>query len=118
MDPTRILMSEGGERLDKVIGRGEEDELPKYEPGAFRIERGEGGDAAAPADGRLVDEAFLDLYIPKGAIQMHTMRALVESVRVVGRGELECSQVRVLVARHCIKHALSAKRRGWNFSFV
>nr|QSQ68609.1 beta-1,2-xylosyltransferase rcn11 [Puya raimondii] len=92
MDPTRILMSEGGERLDKVIGRGEEDELPKYEPGAFRIERGEGGDATAPADGRLVDEAFLDLYMPRGAIQMHTMRALVESVRVVGPGELECSQ--------------------------
>ncbi|XP_072978391.1 beta-1,2-xylosyltransferase RCN11 [Typha angustifolia] len=87
MDPSRISMTVGGEELEKVIGRGEEEELPRYEPGAFQIEEGEGR-----ADERLADEEFLNRYLPRGAIQMHTMRELVGSIGVVRPGELECSQ--------------------------
>lgn len=83
-------MSEGGEALEAVMGRGEEDELPKYEPGAFEIEAGEEG--AGHADRRVVDEEFLDRFVPRGGIQLHTMRALMGSMRLVDPGKLECTQ--------------------------
>ncbi|KAJ6848019.1 beta-(1,2)-xylosyltransferase [Iris pallida] len=88
MDPARIRMSAGGERLESVIGRGEEEEMPRFEEGAFEIE-------AAPDVERgaaVADEGFLDRYLPEGQVQDHTMRALVGSVRSVRRGELRCSK--------------------------
>lgn len=85
-------MSRGGEDLEKVMGRKEEDELPKYEVGAFQIE-GDGWERRE--DRRLADQAFLDQYLRHGAVHMHTMRSLVESIRVVPSGELQCDQVRV-----------------------
>ncbi|KAF8654553.1 hypothetical protein HU200_061747 [Digitaria exilis] len=87
LDPSLIAMSRGGEPLEKVMGRTEEEELPKYEPGALQVE--------GPAAGRtapLVDAEFLNAYVPTGGIGMHTMRALLESARVVPHGELHCSQ--------------------------
>ncbi|KAL6646118.1 hypothetical protein ACP70R_017726 [Stipagrostis hirtigluma subsp. patula] len=86
LDPALIAMSRGGEPLEKVMGRSEEEELPKYEPGALQVE----GSAAARAP--LVDAGFLNEYVPTGGIGMHTMRALLESARVVPHGELHCSQ--------------------------
>lgn len=80
-------MSQGGEALEAVIGRSEDEEMPRYEAGAFQI-----GGEAEYADGRAVDEGFLDKYLPMGQVQDHTMRALVDSIRVVEPGKLECSE--------------------------
>lgn len=84
-------MTDGGEALETVMGRGDEEELPRYEPGAFEIEAGEEG--IGRADRRVVDEEFLDRYVPQGGIQLHTMRALMGSMRLVDPRELECTQV-------------------------
>ncbi|GJN15799.1 hypothetical protein PR202_gb02741 [Eleusine coracana subsp. coracana] len=84
LDPALIAMSRGGESLEQVMGRAEEEELPKYEPGALLVE--------GPAAGPLVEAGFLDTYMPTGGIGMHTMRALLQSARVVPPGELHCSQ--------------------------
>ena len=89
-------MSVGGEALETVIGRSEEEELPRFEDGAFLIE----GDAKEIAGGKgrkAVDEGFLDKYCPVGRVQDHTMRSLMDSIRVVERGKLECSQVGYLL---------------------
>ncbi|XP_008813285.1 beta-1,2-xylosyltransferase RCN11 isoform X2 [Phoenix dactylifera] len=93
MDPGRISMSDGGEALETVMGRGEEQELPRYEPGAFEIEAGEEG--IGRADRRVVDEEFLDRYVPQGGIELHTMRALIDSMRLVNPRELECTQAQL-----------------------
>jgi len=93
-------MSQGGEPLEAVIGRTEEEELPRFEDGAFLIE----GDAKEITDGKgkkAVDEGFLDKYCPVGRVQDHTMRALMDSIRLVEPGKLECSQVGYLFC-HCI----------------
>lgn len=87
LDPALIAMSRGGEPLEQVMGRAEEEELPKYEPGALQVE---GPAAGMPVP--LVDAGFLNDYVPTGGIGMHTMRALLESTRVVPPGELHCSQ--------------------------
>ncbi|XP_062191725.1 beta-1,2-xylosyltransferase RCN11-like [Phragmites australis] len=87
LDPALITMSRGGELLEQVMGRAEEEELPKYEPGALQVEG-----AAAGRTTPLVDAGFLDAYVNTGGIAMHTMRALLESARVVPPGELHCSQ--------------------------
>ncbi|KAK1306330.1 Beta-(1,2)-xylosyltransferase [Acorus calamus] len=80
LDPARIRMSEGGEELGSVMGRSEEEELPVFEEGALTI------------DGRVVvGGEFLERYLRRGAVQGHTMRALVESVRAAEDG-LDCGQ--------------------------
>uniref|UniRef100_A0A0E0EN56 Glycosyltransferase 61 catalytic domain-containing protein n=1 Tax=Oryza meridionalis TaxID=40149 RepID=A0A0E0EN56_9ORYZ len=89
LDPGLIAMSRGGEPLDQVMGRAEEEELPKYEPGALQVEAAA---AAAKRTGPLVEAGFLDAYVPTGGIGMHTMRSLLDSGRVVPPGELHCSQ--------------------------
>lgn len=91
MDPSRIVMSRGGEDLKMVLGRKEEDELPRFETGAFQIEQGEGWQRRG--NRRLVDQEFLDQYLRHGAVHTHTMRSLVESIQVVPTGELQCDQV-------------------------
>uniref|UniRef100_A0A0E0LWL8 Glycosyltransferase 61 catalytic domain-containing protein n=1 Tax=Oryza punctata TaxID=4537 RepID=A0A0E0LWL8_ORYPU len=87
LDPGLIAMSRGGEPLDHVMGRAEEEELPKYEPGALQVEG-----PPAKRTGPLVEAGFLDAYVPTGGIGMHTMRSLLDSGRVVPPGELHCSQ--------------------------
>uniref|UniRef100_A0A0D9X9H9 Glycosyltransferase 61 catalytic domain-containing protein n=1 Tax=Leersia perrieri TaxID=77586 RepID=A0A0D9X9H9_9ORYZ len=86
IDPGLIAMSRGGESLEQVMGRSEEEELPRYENGALQVE------AAAKRTGPLVEPGFLDAYVPAGGIGMHTMRSLLDSARVVPPGELHCSQ--------------------------
>jgi glycoprotein 2-beta-D-xylosyltransferase len=92
LDPALIAMSRGGEPLEQVMGRAEEQELPKYEPGALQVEG-----PSLRTTGPLVEAGFLDSYVPTGGIGMHTMRALLESARVVPPGELHCSQVLYLL---------------------
>lgn len=86
MDPTKIRMSKGGEGIEQVIGRKDEDELPEFEPGAFRV--------SAPVDEtkRAVSPKFLDKYLPEGVILRHTMRELIGSMELVRESELNCSQ--------------------------
>ncbi|KAJ3677624.1 hypothetical protein LUZ60_003348 [Juncus effusus] len=90
MDPDKIAMSKGGEDLRQVMGRKEEDELPKYQIGAFQMEQGEVWERRE--DRKLVNQAFLDQYLRHGAVTTHTMRALVESITVVPTGHLQCDQ--------------------------
>ncbi|PKA50479.1 Beta-(1,2)-xylosyltransferase [Apostasia shenzhenica] len=90
MDPSKIRMSNGGESLETVLGRREEEELPKFDNGAFEIE-GDGSDGRG-TDGGMVNDEFLDGFVPHGGLEFHPMRGLVESIRVAGPGELHCSQ--------------------------
>ena len=90
MVPERIKMSRGGEGLEEVIGRGEEEELPEFQNGAFEVDGGVG--FLGPPRG-LVDGEFLDWYVPRGEIAKHTMRDLIRSVRVVTPGEFQCHEV-------------------------
>ncbi|KAK9084686.1 hypothetical protein Sjap_025097 [Stephania japonica] len=86
MNVERIAMSVGGERLESVIGRREEEELPSFEFGAFDVV-GSGGRGR-----KLVDEGFLDQFVAKGAVDQHTMRRLIDSIRVVGVEDFQCDQ--------------------------
>lgn len=94
MVPERVEVSKGGEMLHQVIGRREEDELPKFQNGAFEVDGGVGFEGPPR---RLVDDEFLDRYVPQGEILTHTMRALIGSVRVVAGSGFECQEVRRLV---------------------
>lgn len=87
LDPALIAMSRGGEPIGQVMGRAEGEELPRYEPGALEVEG-----VAAGRTGPLVEPGFLDTYVPTNGIGTHTMRALLNSARVVPPGELHCSQ--------------------------
>ncbi|KAL0320852.1 UNVERIFIED_CONTAM: Beta-1,2-xylosyltransferase [Sesamum radiatum] len=89
MVPERISMSRGGEKLESVIGRGEDEELPNFNDGAFEIEVG--GDRSRVGE-KLVDEEFLDRYLEDGAIDRHTMRGLIGSIRTVDATEFVCSE--------------------------
>ncbi|XP_073303983.1 beta-1,2-xylosyltransferase-like [Primulina huaijiensis] len=84
----RILMSRGGEKLESVIGRGEDEELPYFEDGAFQIEVSD----RSRIGEKLVDEEFLDKYLPEGAIRRHSMRGLIDSIRLVDATEFTCSE--------------------------
>ncbi|NP_001275028.1 beta-(1,2)-xylosyltransferase-like precursor [Solanum tuberosum] len=88
MNPEKILMSKGGEKLEKVIGRGEEEELPIFENGAFEIEVNE----RTKIGKKLADENFLNKYLPEGAISKHTMRELIDSIRLVGANDFHWSE--------------------------
>lgn len=94
MRPERIKMSVGGERVEEVIGRKEEEELPEFDDGAFEVD---GGPAVGFRKGKrsLVDQEFLDRYLPEGEILKHTMRELMESIRVIGSENFECDEVRM-----------------------
>lgn len=71
-----------------MIGRKEEEELPEFEAGAFEVDAGERfGDQR-----KLVDEEFLNRFVPQGAISRHTMRGLLDSIRLVGSSEFKCDQ--------------------------
>ncbi|KAF8409677.1 hypothetical protein HHK36_005756 [Tetracentron sinense] len=91
MNPEKIRMSIGGERLDSVIGREEEDELPSFDLGAFKIEV-DGRLDQGGSGRKLVNGEFLDRFVPVGAIQRHTMRGLLDSIQLVGPDEFKCSQ--------------------------
>lgn len=87
----KIEMAKGGESLVDVIGRSEEEELPVFRNGAFEVDGGEGFEDERKL---VVDSEFLDRYVPRGEIMRHTMRDLISKIRVVGRKEFACDQVR------------------------
>uniref|UniRef100_A0A1J3IPL9 Beta-(1,2)-xylosyltransferase n=1 Tax=Noccaea caerulescens TaxID=107243 RepID=A0A1J3IPL9_NOCCA len=102
MVPDRIVMSKGGEKLDEVMGRKEEEELPEYREGAFEVAEeisrlgfnrnrriGGGGSVISR---RLVNEEMLNEYIQEGGIDRHTMRGLVASIRAVGTEDFVCDE--------------------------
>lgn len=91
MIPEKIEMSRGGEKLESVIGRGETEELPSFEDGAFQIEVSD----RSRKGQRMVDEGFLDKFVEEGAIDKHTMRGLIRSIRLVDADEFICSKVGV-----------------------
>lgn len=86
MHPEKIKMSVGGEKLETVIGRGEDDELPEFEFGAFDLEAG----SKLSAGKKLATKDFLDQYVPRGAVSRHTMRDLIDSIQLVGSSDFEC----------------------------
>ncbi|KAK9938700.1 hypothetical protein M0R45_015423 [Rubus argutus] len=86
MVPERVKMSIGGEILEDVIGRREEEELPEFQNGAFEVD---GGDGEAKG---LVTQEFLNEYVPRGEIGKHTMRELIGSIRVVPTTEFQCHE--------------------------
>ncbi|KAI4306171.1 hypothetical protein L6164_029472 [Bauhinia variegata] len=88
MVPERIRMSRGGERLEEVLGRREGDELPVFKNGAFEIDGGEG----FKGEKQLASEKLLDQYAPKGEIDLHTMRGLIGSIRVVQSKDFTCDE--------------------------
>ncbi|CAN8252916.1 unnamed protein product [Cochlearia groenlandica] len=104
MVPDRIAMSRGGEKLEEVMGRKEEDELPEFNDGAFEVAAenevsrlgfkrnrriGGGGNAISR---RLVSDEMLNEYIEEGGIDRHTMRGLVASIRVVDTDDFACEE--------------------------
>lgn len=84
----RIGMAKGGESLGDVIGRSEDEELPLFEDGAFEVDGGVGFERGK----MVVDEVFLDRYVPRGEIMRHTMRDLIGKMRIVGRKEFNCDK--------------------------
>ncbi|XP_059666489.1 beta-1,2-xylosyltransferase-like [Cornus florida] len=88
MHPEKISMSIGGERLEAVIGRGEDAEMPVFESGAFDIEVGE-----RSSHGReLASRDFLDRYVQRATISKHAMRGLMDSILQVGADNFTCSE--------------------------
>ncbi|XP_010536708.1 PREDICTED: beta-(1,2)-xylosyltransferase [Tarenaya hassleriana] len=100
MVPDRIVMSKGGERLEEVMGRREEEELPQFQEGAFEVaeersrpgfkSRRDGGGGGNPR--RLVNDEMLNAYIPGGDIERHTMRDLMASIRAVDLEDFACEE--------------------------
>lgn len=94
MHPDKIKMSIGGERLEDVIGRRENDELPVFDAGAFDVEIDE--KRGKLRDRKLVSNDLLDLYMPQvEEITKHTMRDLIRSIRLVHTSEFQCSEVKL-----------------------
>ncbi|XP_075671925.1 beta-1,2-xylosyltransferase isoform X2 [Castanea sativa] len=110
MDPGRVRMSRGGERLEDVIGRKEEEELPNFEGGAFEVD---GGPGLRGVPRRLAGDEFLDRYVPGNGIAMHTMRGLLQSAQVVGSTHFDCPQAPM---EETWKALFSSIRYAKNFS--
>ncbi|KAK8648631.1 hypothetical protein V6N13_129380 [Hibiscus sabdariffa] len=90
IDPEKIKMSRGGEKLEDVIGRTEEEELPEFEDGALEVEVQGGGSRLKGK--KLVGDEFLDQFLPVGNVLKHTMRELLKSIVVVGETDFTCHE--------------------------
>ncbi|CAM8937281.1 unnamed protein product [Rhodiola kirilowii] len=114
MWPEKIKMSRGGEKLQEVIGRGEEVELPDFEAGAFDVDGGGGVRAwSRGRNSKLVGEDRLNEFVPQGQIMKHTMRELIGSIRVAGGNEFECDQTQL---EETWRALFSSLRYAKNFS--
>lgn len=92
MDPGKIRMSVGGERIEEVIGRSDEEELPVFEDGAFRLKRN-GEEKKKKKRVKALSKRFLDAYVSEGEILRHTMRELFQSMELVeDDDDFHCSQ--------------------------
>ncbi|KAK3199874.1 hypothetical protein Dsin_023289, partial [Dipteronia sinensis] len=63
MNVGKIKMSIGGERLEEVIGRKEEEEMPVFEDGAFEVD-GDGDGKLGFGRRRLVSDEFFESLSP------------------------------------------------------
>lgn len=120
MHPERIRMSRGGERLEEVMGRGEDEELPEFDFGAFEIEvvdddSDSDGLSGGGGDRKLVDSKFLNQYLQRGGISKHTMRSLVDSIRLVGAKDFQCSEVSLVFLSKLGVWNLYAQVATWRF---
>jgi len=88
MYPKKIKMSKGGEALDAVMGRNEEEELPYFTPGAFEVMVPETEERRP-----LFNKTMLERLIPVDAITQHTMHHLFEQIRTIPVDEVVCAQV-------------------------
>lgn len=90
MHPEKIHMSTGGEPLESVIGRTDDEELPKFSTGAFEI--------VVPSTGssKVTDWSIagtlLDTLLPAGEIRDHKMRFLFRSIRTTSADQVTCSE--------------------------
>ncbi|KAJ7540440.1 hypothetical protein O6H91_10G014900 [Diphasiastrum complanatum] len=87
MNPQNITMTKGGESLESVVHRSEEDELPTYSEGAFQII------SEHKTSGKLVDQEMLDNFMPGGQVRPHRIRMLLESMQVIQKSEAVCSEI-------------------------
>ncbi|MEI4855976.1 hypothetical protein, partial [Klebsiella pneumoniae] len=74
--------------MKSVIGRAEDKELPMFESGAFDIEV---PDTSRNGE-KLVNRQLLNRCLPRGEILRHTMRDLIDSIRLVSTSEFQCSE--------------------------
>ncbi|KAK8644010.1 hypothetical protein V6N13_013286 [Hibiscus sabdariffa] len=90
MDPTKIEMSRGGEKLEDVLGRSERDELPRFKDGAFVVE----GNGGSRLKRKLVREKLLDKLIPAPVKpnSRHLIRESVSSIVVGGANDFDCQE--------------------------
>ncbi|EFJ32223.1 glycoprotein beta-1,2-xylosyltransferase [Selaginella moellendorffii] len=89
MHASRISMTAGGEEIDAVIGREEQEELPVFQVGAFELQVPDEADGKA-----LVEGGRLDEVIARGhGGNRHGLRSLVESIRTVSSKSSRCSEV-------------------------
>lgn len=102
MDPAAIAMSRGGEPLDSVMGRKEEEELPQFRPGAFELLVGGGLDS--PDDERaLKDNAFLKVVATPGEASLARAgdpSGSIAKALIVAGGELDVTLSRSHVFNH------------------
>ncbi|KAE8733992.1 pirin-like protein [Hibiscus syriacus] len=79
----------GGEKLEDVIGRSGEEELPRFQDGAFVVE-GNGGSKIR----KLVGEGFLDEFIPvdDNDDSSHPIRESIGSIVIVGANDFDCPE--------------------------
>ncbi|GMJ15972.1 ARABIDOPSIS THALIANA BETA-1,2-XYLOSYLTRANSFERASE, beta-1,2-xylosyltransferase [Hibiscus trionum] len=89
MDPGKIKMSRGGESLEDVIGRKEEEELPVFKDGAFMVQ-GNGGSMLKRM--KLVGKEFLDEFIPVKRGSRHPIREAMRSTVIVGANNFDCHE--------------------------
>ncbi|PPD98235.1 hypothetical protein GOBAR_DD04735 [Gossypium barbadense] len=84
MDPGKIKMSGGGEKLEDVIGRSEGKELPEFEDGAFVVE-------SRLKRKKLVGYKFLHKILPEN-VTRHPIRESVRSIVIVGQNDFDCQE--------------------------
>eukprot|EP00850_Spirogloea_muscicola_P012771 SM000084S23107 [mRNA] locus=s84:141413:143836:- [translate_table: standard] len=74
----RISLSRGGEAVEDVMGRGEDEELPRYAPGAFEVELGESAASFQP-----VAMGMAEGLVPSRTATLHPITSMLQVVRAV-----------------------------------
>jgi hypothetical protein len=83
MNPKKIEMAKGGEPLESVMRRNEEEELPRFTSGALQIIVPETGERKP-----LFNKTLLQHLMPQGLIQEH----LFEQIHTILVNKVTCAQ--------------------------
>eukprot|EP00850_Spirogloea_muscicola_P019679 SM000196S05371 [mRNA] locus=s196:238380:240727:+ [translate_table: standard] len=75
---SRISLSQGGEAVEDVMGRREDEELPRYAPGAFEVELGEAAASFQP-----VATGTAEGLVPSRTAMLHPITSMLQVVRAV-----------------------------------